>query len=443
MIVNDRIYFHTKDEENNVVINGINGAVDIIDRDVVEKILGDRIDEIDQEVSEQLFERGYIFKSAEGMTQLKDEVLSVYKESLKDQPIEFTILPTTDCNLKCVYCFQGDDKRKDRLQEEELQKIFRVIERIRDERGEKAAISLFGGEPLMKENYECVQKIFNYVEEKGLEYISITTNGVNVDHYMDLFKQKKDLLNALGITLDGPRHIHESKRISKDGNPTFQRILDNIEEILELGINITVRVNVDHENFQYVEELVEVLDRRFSLYPHFACYLSLVTYKLNKGENKISLYELAKEVCRLSQEYEFITPAGLGVIEHVLGAFMGREEMLMPRFGYCEATDGKHYAFSPDGHIYNCNELIGKQEYAIGRYSPEFKMIQSELDRWNNNSILHRDSCKECAISLICGGGCRIEHFGDEKFEKNRCSEATAYRELGNFISFMKEANGF
>lgn len=439
MIVNDKIYFHTKDQENNVIINGINGAVDIINKDVAEGLDTLELKKIDESVIEQLMERGYVFRNENEKKSLEQEVYDVYMESLKEQPIEFTILPTTDCNLKCTYCFQGHDKEQLVMDDEKLNTVFECIKTMKSKENAKAAISLFGGEPLMQKNYSTVKKIFDFAENDNIEHISITTNGVDLHHYLDLFSEKIELISCIGITLDGPESVHERLRVSKNGEPTFNKILDNIEKVLEMGIDVFVRVNVDHNNVNYVRELISILDKRFSLFTEFSCYLALVTHKMKKGENDVSLSDLSKLVTELSNEYSFITTAGLGVIQHVLAAFKGQEQVLMPRFGYCEATDGKHYAFSPDGYIYSCNELIGNREHAIGVFEPELKIFNSEVQKWKENSVLNRDSCKKCAISLICGGGCRIQNISNETYDRNLCSQAKSYGELNNFITYIKQ----
>lgn len=67
--------------------------------------------------------------------------------------------------------------------------------------------------------------------------------------------------------MDGPRDIHDKRSPLRTGTGTFDRIMDNLIEIAEKiqnkkEIKIIVRVNIDKENADRVEELLEILAER-------------------------------------------------------------------------------------------------------------------------------------------------------------------------------------
>ena len=49
-------------------------------------------------------------------------------------------------------------------------------------------------------------------------------------------------------TLDGPKEIHDKRRIATDGSETFDKIVEGVDCLLDHNINVTVRTNVDKEN---------------------------------------------------------------------------------------------------------------------------------------------------------------------------------------------------
>lgn len=273
MLFADKIFLHTHNEEENIVVNGINGAVDIVERNVAE-ILKRRditaLTSLDKEIVKALYERGYIFNTEKEKEELIESVRGVYRESIDGKPIKFTISPTMDCNLNCSYCFEGLDKRHLTMSDEMLNAVFQSITKTLEGKRVGGSIELFGGEPLMKSNYTAIEKIFRFAEESYLRGISIITNGVELEHYITLLERNRRMISAISITLDGPENIHEEKRASKDGNPTFNKIISNIESCLDKRLPITVRINVDQDNFKYLNDLLELLDLKFSLYDNFS-----------------------------------------------------------------------------------------------------------------------------------------------------------------------------
>jgi len=82
---------------------------------------------------------------------------------------------------------------------------------------------------------------------EGLDFknAQMTTNGYLLD------KAKSERLNdlkidSIQITLDGTKDIHDSRRTLSGGEPTFQRILDNIDSLMHSSYRgkCDIRVNI-------------------------------------------------------------------------------------------------------------------------------------------------------------------------------------------------------
>ena len=69
------------------------------------------------------------------------------------------------------------------------------------------------------------------------------------------------------ITIDGTAESHDTRRITKAGEPTFDIIMKNIVDVTNTKIykdyncNISIRVNIDKTNYQYVEPLIEKINK--------------------------------------------------------------------------------------------------------------------------------------------------------------------------------------
>lgn len=143
--------------------------------------------------------------------------------------IEYIRISVTDsCNLKCVYCWPGEEncaqKCSDSLMPEEFETIVRSLVKA----GIKK-VRLTGGEPLVRSDIcEIVRRISGI---PGVEDISMTTNGINLDRM--IYKLKEAGLNRLNISLDSLRP-ERFRYITGGGEIKYT--LKGIEKALELGM---------------------------------------------------------------------------------------------------------------------------------------------------------------------------------------------------------------
>ena len=143
------------------------------------------------------------------------------------------------CNIGCKYCyffFQGDDSYKDRPAHVSQQHIDATVAFLR--RGiielgvEELGISLHGGEPLMlgKRRFRAMCRSL----KAGLDdivklQIDMQTNGILIDdEWIDLIAEF-DI--GVGVSIDGPSHIHDDQRIDKAGRGTHASVIAGFERL--------------------------------------------------------------------------------------------------------------------------------------------------------------------------------------------------------------------
>lgn len=445
MIISNKIYFHSYDKIDNIIFNGITGALDIVNKDVASMLKHNNIDMLDKledETLDHLRTRGYIFKNIEEKNNLEASIYNNYLEIIKDEPLIFSICPTLKCNLNCVYCFESDlVKKSGKLTNDMIDSIFAVIKQKTLSSNKKVIIELYGGEPLLAENYEINSKIFKYVVENNYEGINIITNGVELDNYESLIAEYPNVVKNMQITIDGPEEIHDKRRCGKDGKRHFRDIISNIKKVLELGVLVTVRINVDKGNLPYIKELIDFLEDEFILYDNFKCYLTPVTSKNGDIEDGISEFELVKILDEISLNSTFIINEGLHLLQYIKAILDNESRRILPKFNYCEAVRGSYIAFCPDGKVYPCSETVGINELSIGTYFPNLSIDEEKFKGWTNKSIINRKQCKECSISLLCGGGCALQNYYSNSINKsNNCKNS--FKILEEYISDFKIKRG-
>ena len=181
----------------------------------------------------------------------------------------FTILPTTECNARCYYCFESDHKRctmTSQLADDAIEYIARKCN------GKPIEIGWFGGEPLV--GSKRISQICKGLKQRDIKFrSSMVTNAYLFDD--ELIRTAKDLwmLKNVQITLDGTEKVYNETKayIAPKDNP-FRRVLQNIESLLNYGIAVNVRLNVTDKNVLDLSNLIDILSDKFGGVKGFSCY---------------------------------------------------------------------------------------------------------------------------------------------------------------------------
>lgn len=193
----------------------------------------------------------------------------------KNIPIKtFTILPTTDCNARCFYCYELGGSRI-KMAEQTARDVVDFIERKWD--GTCAYLRWFGGEPLY--NSKIIDIICNGLKEKNITYkSSMISNAYLFNDDMINRAKKLWLLEWVQITLDGTESIYNKSKayIYKDDPSPFKRVIQNIENILKSGILVRIRLNMDDHNEKDLFDLTSYLLDKFAKFENFSIYSHLL-----------------------------------------------------------------------------------------------------------------------------------------------------------------------
>jgi cyclic pyranopterin phosphate synthase len=141
---------------------------------------------------------------------------------------------TERCNLRCFYCMPADGiplRPKDEFMRTE--EIISIATTFVDMGVKK--IRLTGGEPLIRKD---AGDIIRQLSELPIE-LGITTNGILVDQYIDLFKECG--IRSINVSLDSLKPERLAAITRRDH---FDRILRNINLLLESNMNVKVNMVV-------------------------------------------------------------------------------------------------------------------------------------------------------------------------------------------------------
>ena len=66
------------------------------------------------------------------------------------------------------------------------------------------------------------------------------------------------------------------------------------------------------------------------------------------------------------------------------------------------------YVFDSRGLIYACNEGNGDESRSVGRFYPDYFIDDERLGSWRLPVFMQRETCRQCSLAPLCGGGCAI-----------------------------------
>jgi uncharacterized protein len=366
----------------------------------------------DRELLENLIEGGYLIDDE------TDEVAELWAESRSRREqagtLVLTIAPTLACNFKCDYCFI--DRSSIRMKDHVQQALIDYVENRMNDIA-RLRISWFGGEPTLC--FSTIEKVQAELNEMAAGHqveigpISMVSNGYLLDR--DMARRMRSLgFSRVQITLDGPEKMHDSRRKLHNGKGTYNRILKNIEEIIDL-LKVRVRINIDRNNVESAAEVVRILDRR-NILPEVSVSFAQV---YSSGETCASI----RDRCFCESEFS-------GCLTDLYRLLMERgvyEVEYPTSFNavFCGALTENCLAVSPTGHLFRCRDsLTLDSEKAVGDIfgTPPTAAQQNNLEKFRSWDPFELNECRECNILPICLGGCPVYGKKDPNGLKGACS---------------------
>ena len=167
------------------------------------------------------------------------------------------------CNLACAYCFFLDKEllypdSRFRMSDEVLEAYIRQL--IEAHRGNQVTVAWQGGEPTLMgvDFYRRAIEFQKKHARPGMVFENtMQTNGTLLDDEWCEFFKENDYL--IGISIDGPRYLHDTYRLDKGGGPTFDRVMRGLRLLQKHGVEHNILVAVNRTNADYPLEVYRFL----------------------------------------------------------------------------------------------------------------------------------------------------------------------------------------
>lgn len=326
-------------------------------------------------------------------------------EEFVDFPLQSLALHLVhDCNLRCTYCYgEGGSYGGERKPMTE-ETAYKAIDFLISNSGELSSvnITLFGGEPLL--NMPLIKKIVEYSRKKEQETgkkitLGTTTNGTLLTEETRKYLTDNDI--TVGVSIDGPKEVHDSCRININGQGSYDQMIENTKNLInERSGRVTARITLTR-NCMQMDKIMQFIE---------GMGFRKVNIAFVSGDDDAPITIKKDDFEIIAQEYEKIADRMVNALEHNVpfynNLFYSHLRQLnnkKPMLYNCGAGR-KYMAVDPDGNLFICHRFVGKDDYKLGTVFSEIN--KEKVKEVAYAYVDHKETCKSCWARYLCAGGC-------------------------------------
>lgn len=306
----------------------------------------------------------------------------------------YSIWVTSRCNMKCLYCYEGQEKSCLNIDIKMAKQILKFIKNhfftLEDD---EIDIDFHGGEPFL--NFPVIKYLVEQIKEeyqkKGIKVnFFTTTNATIMDEEIEDFIIQE--ITDITLSIDGRPETQNYMRPLKNGTNSYDIVIKNSLRLLKRLTNIRVRMTFDTRS---VKNLYADVDHLVEL--GFKTIVPVANLFDERWDEKY-IEILGEQIRKIQSNYLSREDIAISLIDRVL---------MKPRNkGWCSGGK-KNINIYADGELYPCMMVGGVKEFSIGNI-------------WNGIDINKRDKiledsrkispyCEGCDAYLDCDGArCKI-----------------------------------
>jgi uncharacterized protein len=365
----------------------------------------------------------------------------VRPEGIEARDVHLLAKPTgSACNLDCTYCFFLSKEAlypdgKQRMSEHTLETYIRQL--MESQRSPVVTVSWQGGEPTLRglEFYRRTMALVERYRRPGQTVRhTIQTNGVLLDDRWCAFFKEHDFL--VGLSVDGPREIHDAYRLNRGGRGSFEHVMRGWRHLRDHGVDYNVLCTVHAANQGHGRTVYRFL--RDELEARFIQFIPIVeraTPETLPAANRGWRAEAGEQRPLYTQTGTLVTDRSVGpeaygrFLVDVYEEWIRRDvgEVFVQLFDVTlEAWFGRHTlcvhapvcgaapVLEHNGDLYSCDHFV-EPDHRLGNIH-ETHLVELMATRQQESfGLAKRDGltaqCRACEVRHLCHGGCPKDRF--------------------------------
>lgn len=237
------------------------------------------------------------------------------------------------------------------------------------------------------------------------------TNGVLLTDEWCAFFPKHNFL--IGLSLDGPRHLHDAYCVDMGGQPTLDRVMARLALLTNHMVDFNILCCVHSANARHPLQVYRFL--RDEVGARFIQFIPIVEIEPD-GHHPGRVLVSRRSVTGKQYGQSLVTvfdkwvkrdagTVSVQVFDVALAARMGES----PGLCVFEPTCGQAIAMEHDGDVYACDHFVDPV-HRLGKLTqtPLVDLVgspqQVRFGQGKRETLPHR--CRACAVHFVCNGGC-------------------------------------
>lgn len=329
-------------------------------------------------------------------------------------PLSMLIKPASgNCNLRCKYCFYHS------LAEKRATKSFGMMSKGTlevlvmkglDFADQICTFAFQGGEPTLAglDFFRQLVEFEKKYNKKGIKiYNTLQTNGIVMNDEWAKFLAENNFL--VGLSLDGPKDIHDTHRVDVNNKGTFTTVMKTVDLFNKYKVEYNILAVVNSYVARHVNKVYNFFKKNNFKYLQFIPCLDPLgeaqgNYKFSLTPQRFTnflktLFDLwYSDVIRGNT-------VSIRYFDNLVGMFMGYQPEACDMNGHCSCQ----FVIEADGGTYPCDFYVIDQWYLgnIKDHSLEQLLASERAKQFIEMSTHVNDECRQCKWGTLCRGGCR------------------------------------
>jgi uncharacterized protein len=343
------------------------------------------------------------------------------------------------CNLDCAYCFFLSKEMlypgsRFRMADEMLERY--IAQLVEAHAGApEVQVAWQGGEPTLM-GLDFFRRSVELTEQRlapgQRAAYTIQTNGTLLDAEWATFFREHGFL--VGISIDGPREIHDAYRVNKGGKGSFDEVMRGLQALQAEGVEWNVLTTVHAANGDRGREVYCFL--RDACGATFVQFIPIIERVAEAGADGVVPWSSWRDRPLYEQRGDVVSGRSVGGdqygrflvdvfeewVRHDVGTvFVQMFDVALANWvgeppGLCvhSETCGRALALEHTGDLYSCDHFV-EPRYLLGNIAEHRMLDLVGSEQQLRFGLDKRDTlprfCRECDVRFACHGGCPKDRF--------------------------------
>ncbi len=314
------------------------------------------------------------------------------------------------CNLNCGYCFYSKQARKKKVMSDEVLRT--LIREVCNHNSDTARFYWHGGEPLLAglEFYEKVIALQQTFKKPHQEVFNgLVTNATLIDRKWAVFF--RDNKFGIGVSLDGPREIHNRYRLFPNGQGSFDRVMEGIKILKKAGVDFHILCVITNPTTKDPKKLFDFFAEEKITEINLIPAIGIQSDDGISFKESVSPQRYVDFLIQIFNLWLEQNNPDLKILplESIVRVFLGLSQEDCRFAGECE----KSIVVDFNGDIFPCCTYGYREFSTLGNISEGIEVIISSkaFGSFKNHLQTIQEKCSSCQWYRICRGGCPFHHY--------------------------------